>query len=118
VGTPAAAPCSAQLGQWSSGPGYAALKRINSLAWDPINISAVRLHSAIAAVQAHPLPVCAQGSNSKDWNDLIRQMQRAELNARAGNSGTAAGALGSAAGIMLSLSLDADNTGYMGTFPG
>ena len=110
--------CSQQVTEWSNGPGYPALKHLNDLAWNPIGINAARLHSAVRAVQANPLPVCARGNGQRDWNRLIAQMKRAELNARTGNEGTAAGSLGSAAAIMMSVSMDVDATGYMGRFPG
>jgi len=111
-------PCSQQVATWASSPGYGALKHLNNLAWNPIDINASRIHSAINAVKANPLPVCAQGNGQRDWTSLLAQMNRAELNANAGNDSTAAGALGSAAGIMMSISWDVDSTGYMGKFPG
>jgi hypothetical protein len=110
----AAASCQAQMTQWADGPGYGALKRLNHLVWNPIDISAAKLSSALAAVQAHPLPRCAR---AHDWAELITDVHRAIVNARAGNTSTAAGAEGGAAADIMSLSFDAEGAGYNGPFP-
>jgi hypothetical protein len=111
----AAPSCSAQLSQWASGPGYGALKRLNNLVNDPIDISAAKLSQALAAVQADPLPVCARGHR---WARMIREVKSAIVNARAGNQGTAAGAEGGAAADILVLGSNAQAAGYYGRFPG
>jgi hypothetical protein len=111
----AAPSCAAQLSQWASGPGYGALKRLNNLVNDPIDISAAKLSQALAAVQADPLPVCARGHR---WARMIREVKSAIVNARAGNQGTAAGAEGGAAADILVLGSNAQAAGYYGRFPG
>jgi hypothetical protein len=101
--------------QWASGPGYGALKRLNNLVNDPIDISAAKLSRALAAVQASPLPVCARGHR---WAHLITEVRSAIVNARAGNQSTAAGAEGGAAADILVLGTNAQAAGYHGLFPG
>lgn len=107
--------CSAQMTHWASGAGYGALKRLNNLVNDPIDISAAKLSRALAAVQASPLPVCVRGHR---WADMIREVRSAIVNARAENQGTAAGAEGGAAADILVLGSNAQAAGYYGVFPG
>ncbi len=66
------------------------------------------------AVQTHPLPGCSCGPGSRDWADLIAQMNGAIVNAKAGNTDTAAGYEGSVAADLIRLSQDAQRAGYNG----
>ena len=113
--TPVVVPCSELVTRWAAGPGYKALDHLNDLVWNPVDIRAGRLRAALTAVQARPLPGCVPGSR---WKDMVKEVKRAIVTARAGNDGSAAGAEGGAAADIMTLGFKVMDTGYDGKFPG